>query len=113
MEMSCAHEVLSAMPQSIRFGVDELAAAIEGCATAARACTSCADACLAEDDVPAMRACIASNQNCAEVCGTTARSRTSGWLTAAIERRRRLLPPLSGAIGLTRHAAGNGGLRPR
>lgn len=57
----------------VRFGIGELARAIEACATAVQACTSCADACLSENDLPTLRECIALSQNCADVCGTTAR----------------------------------------
>lgn len=69
--MSYANEMLAAAPGTIRFGMEDLAAAIEGCATAAQACTSCADSCLAEDDVQPLRVCIALDQNCADVCGAT------------------------------------------
>lgn len=36
-------------------------------------CTTCADACLEEDDPSSMRACIRNNQDCADICATTAR----------------------------------------
>lgn len=36
-------------------------------------CTTCADACLAEDDPTALRRCIRTDLDCAEICQATAR----------------------------------------
>lgn len=65
--------MLEAMSVEVPLGVAEVAAVIEACATAAQACTSCADACLAEDEVSALRACIALGNHCADICAVTGR----------------------------------------
>jgi hypothetical protein len=65
--------MLEAMSVEVPLGVAEVAAVIEACATAAQACTSCADACLAEDELAALRACIALDNHCADICAVTAR----------------------------------------
>jgi hypothetical protein len=49
------------------------AAAIDACLSCEQSCTSCANACLAEQDLDAMRQCIALDDTCADICGTTAR----------------------------------------
>ncbi|GHF47482.1 hypothetical protein FHX82_001441 [Amycolatopsis bartoniae] len=56
-------------------GVDPeaIAAAIQECLTCAQACTACADACLAESDPAAMRDCIRTDLDCADVCEVTVR----------------------------------------
>jgi hypothetical protein len=54
-------------------GAAEVAAAIDACLSCDQACTACANACLAEDDIDAMRACIALDETCADICATTAR----------------------------------------
>lgn len=71
--MSFAREMLDTTPAGVDLGVAEVAAAIDACSHASQACTSCADACLAEDDVAPLRACIALDHNCADVCAATAR----------------------------------------
>ena len=55
-------------------GVDEeaLAACIDAVAECATACTACVDACLADDDPSRLRATIRADQDCADVCSTTA-----------------------------------------
>lgn len=52
----------------------------------AQTCTMCADACLAEVMVTHMRTCIRLDQDCADICATTARvlSRQNGREEAAI-----------------------------
>jgi hypothetical protein len=72
--MSYASEMLAAVASADRFGTGELAAVIEGCATAAQACTTCADACLAEDDLAGLRLCNALCHTCADVSETTMRT---------------------------------------
>lgn len=56
---------------------------IEECLGCAQACTACADSCLSEpdDELPALRKCIRSNDDCADICDTTARilSRHTGY----------------------------------
>jgi hypothetical protein len=78
--MSVARDMLDASPVEIRFGVQEVVAAIEACMTAEQSCVSCTDSCLAEEDVAAMARCIALCVTCADVCATTWRdlSRPSG-----------------------------------
>ena len=39
----------------------------------AAACVACADACLGEESVADLVACIRLNENCADICGATAR----------------------------------------
>lgn len=71
--MSHAKEMLDASPNPAPLGAADVAAAIEACSDAAQACTSCADSDLQEEDVTAMRSCIALDVDCADVCTTTAR----------------------------------------
>src|SRR4051812_41620671 len=52
---------------------EALQRALEACLTCVETCTACADACLREEDVSAMRACILSDLDCADVCDTTAK----------------------------------------
>lgn len=74
-------------------GIDRglLARCIDECLTCAQACTACADACLSEgdDELPALRKCIRTDEDCADICDTTARvlSRHTGYdanVTAAV-----------------------------
>lgn len=48
-----------------------------------QACTACADACLSEadDQLPMLRKCVRTNEDCADICATTARvlSRHTGY----------------------------------
>jgi hypothetical protein len=57
---------------------DRVAAAVEACFDCARACTQCADACLAEDGVADLRGCIRLDNDCADLCATTARVLSRG-----------------------------------
>lgn len=47
---------------------DEAFALIRAAAECAHACTACADACLEEDDPGALRECIRTNLDCADIC---------------------------------------------
>lgn len=80
--------MLAASPGVARFGVEEAAAAIDACLNCAQACVSCADSDLAEEDVEEMRRCIALDQNCADLCGVTARilSRPVYWDEFVVHR---------------------------
>ncbi|MGC7098148.1 four-helix bundle copper-binding protein [Amycolatopsis lurida] len=66
-------------------GVDReaLVRCIEECLSCAQACTACADACLSETDsaLPSLRKCIRTDEDCADICATTARvlSRHTGY----------------------------------
>ena len=71
--MAHARAMLDTHPREFGFSADHLAAAIEACFDCAQTCTACADACLAEDDVDAMRRCIASDLNCSDICVATGR----------------------------------------
>ena len=66
-------EMISPTPAGT--GVDPalLARVIDSLVACAQACTACADACLAEDSVAELRRCIRTNQDCADICATTAR----------------------------------------
>lgn len=50
-----------------------MAECILACVECAQACIACADACLAEKQVLELRRCIRLNQDCADICDTTAR----------------------------------------
>jgi hypothetical protein len=71
--MGRAREMLDAAPSTWKIDLDDLAAAIDACWDCAQSCTACSDADLAEDDVEAMRRCIVTCANCADVCIATAR----------------------------------------
>jgi hypothetical protein len=66
------HSMLNQHPES-GADVTDLAATIDLLLACAQACTVCADACLAEEMVADMRRCIRSDQDCADICLTTAR----------------------------------------
>ena len=73
---------------------DALLACIDACLERGQACTTCADACLSEEMVADLTTCIRLNQDCADLCDTTARllSRHTGTdttvLRAALEALR-------------------------
>jgi hypothetical protein len=71
--MSHTREMLESTEAGAALAVAEFAAAIDACLGCVQACTSCANACLGEDDIAAMRHCIALDQNCADICAATAR----------------------------------------
>jgi hypothetical protein len=68
-----ARAMLDTYPGEFGFPADDLAAAIEACFDCAQTCSACADACLAEDDVAALRRCISTDLNCADLCAATGR----------------------------------------
>jgi hypothetical protein len=74
-------QMLHASPATVPVGATELAAAIDACLICVQACTACADSDLIEPDVATLRACIAINLVCADVCDATARvlSRPGQW----------------------------------
>ncbi|HWF73088.1 MAG TPA: four-helix bundle copper-binding protein [Solirubrobacteraceae bacterium] len=72
--MSYARDMLDSTPGGTDLGADEVVAAIEACLNCGQACTACSNACLAEDDVAAMRECIALDDSCADLCSVTARA---------------------------------------
>jgi hypothetical protein len=74
-------QMLHASRAPVPVGAAELAAAIDSCLTCVHACTACADSDLIEPDVDTLRACIAINLVCADICDATARvlSRPGQW----------------------------------
>ena len=65
--------MLHASTAEVAVRAEELAAAIDTCLTCVRACTACADSDLIEEDVVTLRACVALNLACADICDATAR----------------------------------------
>src|SRR5918998_6021849 len=82
--MTVAAEMIRSYPADLG-GVDRdaLIRCIEVSVSCAQACTACADACLSESDeqLPMLRKCIRSDENCADMCNATARmlSRHTGY----------------------------------
>lgn len=82
--MTLTAEMLRTYPADLG-GVDReaLTRCIDECVACGQACTACADACMSEPDqaLPALRKCIRSNEDCADLCDTTARilSRHTGY----------------------------------
>jgi hypothetical protein len=74
-------QMLDASSADVSVGPAELAAAIDACLTCVQACSACADSDLIEEDVITLRACIALNLVCADICDATARvlSRPGQW----------------------------------
>jgi len=70
--MSSTAEMLTTHPNNAGVDTSLLAATIEALNDCATTCTTCADACLSEDSVADLRACIRSDQDCADICATTA-----------------------------------------
>lgn len=74
-------QMLDASRAAVPVGRAELTGAIDACLTCVQACTACADSDLIEPDLATLRACIALNLTCADICDTTARvlSRPGQW----------------------------------
>jgi hypothetical protein len=75
--MTTADDILRSYPGDLgALDEDAVTRCVEECLACAQACVACADACLAEPDdvVPALRACVRLNQDCADFCGATART---------------------------------------
>lgn len=66
-------EMLDTHPARDTFDPAELSEAIDHLSACIASCQICADACLHEDDVVAMRNCIQTDLNCADVCAATLR----------------------------------------
>jgi len=79
--MTDTREMLDASPTGVPLDVAQIAATIDACLNCVQACSACADADLVEEDVDALRTCIALDQSCADVCDLTARvlSRPAHW----------------------------------
>ena len=74
-------QMLDAFPAAVPVGATELAAATDTCLACVQACNACANSDLLEPDVATLRACIALNLACADICAATARllSRPGQW----------------------------------
>lgn len=67
-----AHEMIAEHPH-VRGNTNEvLIDCIEACLDCAQVCASCADACLAEPHVAELTQCIRLNQDCSDLCNSTA-----------------------------------------
>ena len=79
--MTDTEQMLAASPQRVPLELGAVAAAIDACLNCVQTCTACADSDLIEEDVRAMRACIALCQTCADICDAAARvlSRPGQW----------------------------------
>jgi hypothetical protein len=66
-------EMLLTHPQESWIEPGKLAKVIQTLEECAVTCTACADACLGEEMVAELSRCIRLNQNCADICQTTAR----------------------------------------
>ena len=78
--MSAVARMVETHPGQDRPESGSVTVCIDAVKECALVCTFCADACLGEEDVADLRACIRMNQDCADICDTTARvlSRLSG-----------------------------------
>ena len=84
VKMTAVAQMLEAYPAELgQVDRDVLVRCIEQCLSCAQVCTACADACLSEPDdhLPMLRKCIRSDEDCADICNTTARilSRHTGY----------------------------------
>jgi uncharacterized membrane protein len=82
--VTAAAEMIRTYPADLgKVDRDALIRCIEQCVFCAQACTACADACLSEpdDQLPTLRKCVRSDEDCADICATTARilSRHTGY----------------------------------
>jgi hypothetical protein len=73
--------MLHTSPADLPVEAAELATATDACLTCVQACAACADSDLIEEDVVTLRACIALDLVCADICDATARvlSRPAQW----------------------------------
>lgn len=71
--MERVRQMFASHPNPASEAGDEAFALVQAAAECAAACTTCADACLEEDDPAAMRSCIRSNLDCADLCAVTGR----------------------------------------
>jgi Domain of Unknown Function (DUF326) len=84
MTMTAVADMIRTYPADLgRVDRAALARCIEACLVCTQACTACADACLSEpnDQLLMLRKCIRSDDDCADICHTTARvlSRHTGY----------------------------------
>lgn len=71
--MDRVHQIFATHPNPASDAGEEAFALVEAAAACAAVCTTCADACLEEDDPAALRKCIRTNLDCAEICALTGR----------------------------------------
>jgi hypothetical protein len=71
--MNRVHQMFASHPNPASDAGEEAFALVVGAAECAAVCTTCADACLEEDDPAALRSCIRSCLDCAELCAVTGR----------------------------------------
>ena len=71
--MTDTRQMLEASPQHAPLDLVDVAAAIDAALNCVQTCIACADSDLIEEDVRAMRVCIALCQTSADICDVTAR----------------------------------------
>lgn len=71
--MKRVREIFDTHPSPASDAGEEAFSLVKAAAECASTCTTCADACLEEDDPTSLRLCIRTNQDCADICATTAR----------------------------------------
>jgi len=71
--MHTVSEMVRTNPQPAPLQRDALIQCIEVCMLCEQTCAACADACLGEVELEALRRCIRTNLDCADVCASTAR----------------------------------------
>jgi hypothetical protein len=71
--MDRVRRMFQAHPAPASDAGDEAFALVQAAAECTFTCTTCADACLEEEDAASLRKCIRLNQDCAAICGVTAR----------------------------------------
>jgi hypothetical protein len=71
--MNRVHRVFADHPKPASDAGDEAFALVQAAAECSAVCTACADACLEEEDPGALRGCIRSNLDCADVTAVTGR----------------------------------------
>lgn len=71
--MDRVRQIFATHPNPASDAGDEAFALVRAAAECAAVCTTCADACLEEDDPAALRSCIRSSLDCAELCAVTGR----------------------------------------
>jgi hypothetical protein len=76
-----------------------LAQALQALAACAGTCTFCADACLSEKMVAELTRCIRLNEDCADICTTTARMLVRSGREADQSVLRHTLESCAGACG--------------
>ena len=71
--MQTIERMISTSPNRAAVATAGLADCVAACLECEQACIACADACLGEKQIMDLRRCIRLNQDCADICGATAR----------------------------------------